>query len=168
VIVVAALTFACIFVYCCGFMIAPWIYQEIRLASFNSAFQDIPHPAGTTLVERKTGLIHTTTNDCAYFVGELRRSEGTRQEVVDYYRGQRRKDPFGEDWYLVFVGDTGLESREICLDGESDSSRECWPAVGPDLLENTEDWTIPHPLTGNFYIVFFAYEGSFYLDRRCH
>ena len=158
-----------IFIYCCGFHIAPEVYQRIRLAGLERCFRRIQHPPGTALVERKDDFIPYASNYCAYFVGELRSFDGERQEIIDFYRQQDRDRPFSEDLYIVFIEDEdwGLARTSISLSREPEPPSFPNPIVGPDDPGYSGLPPFLRDLQGAFYIVFLAHRGNFYFDYRC-
>lgn len=162
------LGFICILGWGCGLYVAPDVYQRIRLAALERGFGKISHPSGTALVERKSDYLPYAANRCAYFVGELRAFDGERQEIVDFYTHQTRKDPFSGDLYILFVNDEGLAERSIPLRGESEHSWASRPIVRPDDPGLSGLPPFPPDLEGRLYLVFLAHKGDFYIDYRCH
>ncbi|MFN2184100.1 MAG: hypothetical protein ACK2UA_19360 [Anaerolineae bacterium] len=176
VLAVGILLFACIFIFCCGFYIAPEVYQRMRLAGLEHGFRRIQHPPGTVLVERRDDFLPYAANYCAYFVGELRRFDGERQEIIDFYRYQDRDRPFSEDLYIVFVEDEdwGLAKTSISLRREAEPASFWSPIVAPGYLGTSgflgTSGAPPFStdMQGDFYVVFLAHRGDFYFDYRCH
>ncbi len=63
--------------------------HDRKLRRYQAALNEAQHPGDTSLIraEKRVGLFAGNGNHCDYFVGELRRYSGSRQEIKEFYAG---------------------------------------------------------------------------------
>ena len=144
------------------------IYQAYKLNRYANEFHQLQHPSSTTLVESYQGTPSWGSNECAYFVGELRTYASGEQEVIEFYSEQEKKEPLSEHIYIIFV-----EEQELTETTHVGSK----PRYGDDLaiiaaeeaITSSYDWGLSFSaLEGKYYVVYFVYIGRAYLDYKCH
>ncbi len=149
----------------CGFF-GPDIYQTLRLGHFSRSFDRLSHPTNTVHVALFRGNPHHASNWCSYFVADLRTYSGDQQGIVEFYRRQQiPAELLDGSMYVLFVGEDSFEPSFPIYD-EID-----WRYQDDALYEAVEwRWGLsPAALKDRlYYIVYFAYTGSYYFDYRCH
>lgn len=144
-------------------------YQEASLDGFARRFHRLEHPPGTVLIESHQGRPYFGENECAYFVGELREYSGERQDVIEFYVNQERKNPFSDNMYVLFLEDGEFTESIPVWEGASPWRNEAvWAAEGTisSSYPSPDDWGLsPSTLEGKLYVVYFAYIGG-YLDYK--
>lgn len=68
--------------------------QNIALQEFEKAFQDVQHPAGTERLSLRTkvGDFSNSEQGCDFFVGEVRRYDGSQETILAAYADQKVED----------------------------------------------------------------------------
>jgi len=140
----------------CGIVFFSSILTHNReLAQYAIDFEKIEHPANTSSVSfnRAVGLLSGNGNHCDYFVGEMRRFTGERQELVIFYADQ---EVAGKSVRIEFV-----ENGEF-------ARLDRWSL--PNGLDHPQGWLKSSTDSlNNLYVVYVldvGYEPGF--DIRCH
>ena len=131
-----------------------WAHNR-RLARYVAEFEEMRHPENTSRISlhKRVGLISGNGNHCDYFVGEMRRFQGEREEIEGFYAG---REVAGEPVFVAFV-----ENGEF-------SELDRWSMPGG--LDDPRDWldSLADSLEKVYvvYILDVGYEPGF--DIRCH
>jgi hypothetical protein len=133
-------------------------FHDCRLNQYGSAFRQIQHPSGTSLVKSKELVSRSETNGaCAYFAGQLRRYTGSRQDIEAFYADQVNNKPFSQDFKLLFIEN-----------GELPVGTAAYKWLLPYGVNQISDWQVSSSdLQGNLYLVYFSGVGDAYFDYRC-
>ena len=88
--------------------------DNLRLESYSAAFRRVDHPTGSVRVDaqRRIGLLTGNGNHCDFFVGEVRRFDGDREDLRSFYGSQTVRGV--GSLRLAFVDDGGFAA-----DGET-------------------------------------------------
>jgi len=159
---VLTLASACI-VLClvaCVIVLAPVIGDTMahdrKLRRYQAALNEAQHPDDTSLIraEKRVGLYAGNGNHCDYFVGELRRYAGSRQEIEAFYAG-------------VSIEEYGLVELLFVEDGRfPEQARQTLP---PKLDELAEWSASAAELQADVYLVYVLVPGfDAGYDIRCH
>ena len=125
-------------------------FHNYQLTQYDRAFRSIQHPPDSTLVKsRKAIALGPVNGSCGYFIGELRKYSGSKQEVQTFYSGQTTLGKVT----LVFV-----EKADDLLTA----------LKGYYTVDDLSDWQIaPSDFQKNLYLIYFYDYGDSFFDIRC-
>jgi hypothetical protein len=132
--------------------------HNYNLSQYDKNFRRIQHPSNTSLVEAKQLVSRSEVNGaCVYFVGQLRRYSGSRQEVQAFYANQVNNTLPTHDLKFLFLED-----------GNFPVSDAACGYLLPYGVRQLSDWQISSSdLEGNLYLVYSCGSGESYFDYRC-
>jgi hypothetical protein len=129
--------------------------KNITLQEFETAFQDVQHAAGTERLSLRTaaGDFADSEQGCDFFVGEVRRHEGSQETILAAYTHQAVE---GNPIQVLFI-----EGRQIPVQASHSL---------PAPLNDLAGWELPsdagqQPLY-MVYLLVVGYEGNWKLDCR--
>ncbi len=126
-------------------------FHNYRLDQYDNSFRPIQHPAGAVLVGSMKEIIGANANDCGYFIGELRRHPGSRQDVQAFYANQIKGNM---GFNLIFAESGAFSTRDA----------RPWPYPDSEVL----DWLALTPAPkDNLYLIYFFVVGDGFFDYRC-